>query len=97
MSVRIDSLIDNLLKEDVYIDNVDDDLEYYNERISELTQQITYYKQYSVTATENDKKIIRKEILELSLRVAEYTKLRDNLTPKQRVSCDSELMFHFDD
>lgn len=97
MSVRIDSLIDSLLKEDTHFDNTDDDIEYYDERISELNKQIKWYKKHSKNANEHDKKLIHCEILELSMRVAEYTKLRDNLTPKQRTRGDSELMFHFDD
>lgn len=97
MSVKIDSLIDSLLQDDTHFDNIDDDIEYYSERIIELNKQIKSYKKYSKNANEHDKKLIHCEILELSMRITEYTKLRDNLTPKQRSRGDSDLMFQFED
>lgn len=108
MSVNIDQLINRLLQDDIYFGNTYDDIEYYNKRILELNKQIKHYKKYSQNAIESDKKIIRQEVLELSMRIDEYIKLRDsamlsqrvksvsNQIQSQRIRCDSDLIFQFD-
>jgi hypothetical protein len=99
MSARIiDSLIDNLLNDDYSKEiSMNDNIEYYSDRIIELTsQRADLIKCLSKVDKHSQKKILL-QISDLETRIKEYVDLKNALLQQPRKRFDSELIFQFDD
>ncbi len=94
-TIELNHLIDNLLRDN--FEDTEDDIEYYEERITDLKNQINEYKKLYLNAKEHEKQHIEHNLYDMMCRKNDYIKKLDNLQIQNNNTHECEPIFQFDD